>query len=68
MIFANNIFYDSSIKKVFIYDGNITCPEYSDYYLTVKTNIFYEPGPNKSILKTMRLEYLNIHKNEIFVT
>lgn len=68
MIFANNVFYDSSIKKVFVYDNNLRCPEYSDYYLTVKTNIFYEPGPNKSILKTMRLDYLNIHKNEIFVT
>ena len=55
-------------KKVFICDNGLICPEYSDDYLTVKTNIYYETGPNKSVLKTMRLEYMNIHKHETFVT
>lgn len=68
MVFVNNIFYDITIKKVFICDNDLICPEYSDDYLTVKTNIYYETGPNKSVLKTMRLEYMNIHKHETFVT
>jgi len=68
MVFADNVYYDRIIKKVFIYDNGLICPEYSDDYITVKTNVYFETGSDSSISKTMRLEYINIAKYEVFVT
>lgn len=68
MIFADNIYYDRNIKKVFVYDNGLICPEYSDDYITVKTNVYFETGPDNIISKTMRLEYINMAKYEVFVT
>lgn len=68
MVFADNVYYDRTIKKVFVYDNGLICPEYSDNYITVKTNVYFEKGPDSSISKTMRLDYINMAKYEVFVT
>lgn len=68
MIFTDSVYYDRIIKKVFIYDNGLICPEYSDDCITVKANVYFESTLDSSISKIMRLEYINTAKHELFVT
>ena len=67
MVFTNSIYYDRLIKKVFICDNYLHCPEYSKEPITVKLNTYFEKSLNGNFLKSMRLEYINTEKDRSII-
>jgi hypothetical protein len=63
MIFAENSYFDTTVKKFFIYTNKLYCPDYTKEDIIIKPNVYHEKSTYNSYTKTLRLDLVDFVDN-----